>query len=369
MLNGYDISDYQRWLDVTKVKGDFVIVKATEGNNYVNPSLHKHVEQSLKSGKRVALYHFGQAGNPKSEGAHFLRIAKPYLGQVILVLDDEGATVTAGGSTWAKEFLDYITEKTGTRPWLYTGLSDENRINWRSVSRDYKLWVAQYNDMQPYYGYKPRELYGHLLNWNMRDLVMFQYSATGRLPGYNGDLDLDVFYGSKSDWLKQSSNQTGDDLEMTWHPLCDPLAQGVFMVTKKSGATVWAEPDSSNEVNTKKLAYGTSWLVSDIKNGFVRVAKTKNGEEWIDSRTGVLKLNPVHSNHHLHAQVIIKGTAKLHVKPHDSGYGKELPINSKYAITGIVNVADRGVDYWYWSLKTKTGKTVYINSKKTKVIL
>ena len=369
MLNGYDISDYQRSLDVTKVKGNFAIIKATEGTNYINPSLHKHVEQAFKSGKLVALYHFGRGGNPRSEGALFLRVAKPYLGRVILILDEEGSVVTAVGSTWAKQFLDYVTEKTGTRPWLYTGLSDENRINWRPVAKDYKLWVAQYNDMLPHYGYKARGLYGHLVNWNMRDLVMFQYSATGRLPGYNGDLDLDVFYGSKSDWLKHSNNQTGDDIEMTWHPLCGALDQGVFMITKKSGATVWTGPNNAKKASSKKLSYGTSWLVSKIDNGFVRVSKTKNGEEWIDSRTGVLKLNPVHSNHNIHAQVIIKGPAKLHVKPHDSGYGKKLAINSKYAVTGIVDVVDRGVDYWYWSLKTKSGKTVYINSKKTKVIL
>lgn len=369
MLNGIDISDYQRLLNLNNVASNFAIIKATEGTSYINPSLHRHVEQAFKSGKLVGLYHFSRAGNPTSEAAFFLRVCKPYLKRVVLILDDEGSSVTAGGSYWAKQFLDYVSKQTGTKPLFYTGLSDENRINWHSVAKDYKLWVAQYNNMNPQYGYQPRSLYGHLANWNMRDLAMFQYSATGRLPGYGGDLDLDVYYGTKSDWLGHSSNETGDDEEMVWHPLCNPLTQGVFMVTKKSGATVWAGADSSKKASSNKLKYGSSWLVSGIKNGFVRVAKTKSGEEWVDSRTGVLKLNPVYSNHNIHAQVIIKGPAKLHSKPHDSGYGSELPINSKYAVTGIVDVVDRGVDYWYWSLKTKSGKTVYINSKKTKVIL
>lgn len=369
MLNGYDISDYQRALNVNNVSGDFAIIKATEGTSYINPSLHKHVEQAFHSGKLVGLYHFAAAGNPINEAAFFLRVDKPYLSRVVLILDIEGAAATAGGASWAKQFLDYVSKHTKIRPLIYTGLSDENRINWHSVSKDYKLWVAQYNNMLPHYGYKPRGLYGHLTDWSMKNLAMFQYSATGRLPGYGGDLDLNVYYGTKSNWLGHSNNETGDDDEMTWHPLCEPLSQGVFMVTKKSGATLWADANNAKKASSKPLTYGSSWLVSGIENGFVRVAKTKSGEEWVDSRTGVLKLNPVYSNHSIHAQVIIKGPAKLHSKPHDSGYGSELPINSKYAVTGIVDVVDHGVNYWYWSLKTKSGKTVYINSKKTKVIL
>lgn len=370
MLNGIDISAYQGSLDARQVPSDFVIVKATEGTNYINPYLTKHVQQALESGKPVILYHFGRAGSPIGEGAHFLRVAKPFLPKLAgLCLDDEGSTVTAGGSSWAKQFLDYVTEKTGSKPILYTGLSDENRINWQPVAKEFKLWIAQYNDMNPHYGYHVRGLYGHIRNWDLKNLVMFQYSATGRLPNYSGDLDLDVYYGTKADLLKHRISDTSEDEEMTWHPLCDPLAQGVFMVTKKSGATIWTSPDNNKAADAKKLKYGTGWLISGIKDGFVRVAKSKNGERWVDSRTGVVKLNPIHGNHKMHAQIIINGAAKLHEKPHDSGYGKQLSIGSKYAVTGIVDVVDKGIDYWYWSLKTKSGKTVYINSKKTKVIL
>ena len=31
--------------------------------------------------------------------------------------------------------------------------------------------------------------------------TIFQYSATGRLDNFSGDLDLDKFYGSAEDWL------------------------------------------------------------------------------------------------------------------------------------------------------------------------
>ena len=84
MLNGIDISDYQRLLNLNNVAGNFAIIKATEGTSYINPSLHRHVEQAFNSGKLVGLYHFSRAGNPTSEAAFFLRVCKPYLKRVVL---------------------------------------------------------------------------------------------------------------------------------------------------------------------------------------------------------------------------------------------------------------------------------------------
>ncbi|ACT61410.1 hypothetical protein Nizo2726_0404 [Lactiplantibacillus plantarum] len=49
-------------------------------------------------------------------------------------------------------------------------------------------------------GYQPRDLYGSLKHW--KTAVMFQYTSTGRLPGWNGNLDFDVFYGDEAAWDK-----------------------------------------------------------------------------------------------------------------------------------------------------------------------
>ncbi|MCT4453179.1 LysM peptidoglycan-binding domain-containing protein, partial [Lactiplantibacillus plantarum] len=64
----------------------------------------------------------------------------------------------------------------------------------------YGLWIAQYNNYNVVNGYQPRDLYGSLKHW--KTAVMFQYTSTGRLPGWNGNLDFDVFYGDKSAWDK-----------------------------------------------------------------------------------------------------------------------------------------------------------------------
>lgn len=68
------------------------------------------------------------------------------------------------------------------------------------VKANYGLWIAQYNNYNVVNGYQPRDLYGSLKHW--KTAVMFQYTSTGRLPGWNGNLDFDVFYGDEAAWDK-----------------------------------------------------------------------------------------------------------------------------------------------------------------------
>ena len=61
---------------------------------------------------------------------------------------------------------------------------------------DYGMWIAQYaNNNQTGYQESP---------WNegAYACAMRQYSSHGRLSGYNGDLDLDKFYGDREAWNK-----------------------------------------------------------------------------------------------------------------------------------------------------------------------
>lgn len=51
VLNGIDISNYQRGLDVRTIKADFVIVKASEGIGYEDPSCHTFAKAALSSKK------------------------------------------------------------------------------------------------------------------------------------------------------------------------------------------------------------------------------------------------------------------------------------------------------------------------------
>lgn len=377
-LNGYDVSSYQASINNTNVPGAFVIVKATQGTNYTNPYMYNQISTAKTGKKLLGLYHFANGGNYKSEADYFLSKVKPYLKDCILVLDYEGGAVPAGGTTWAKNWLDYVYKKTGIKPLIYLGLSDENLYNWKGagVSSKYSLWVAQYNSMNQVYGYQPRPIYGRLRNWDK--LTIFQYTPAGRLSGYNGDLDLNVYYGTKNDWLKHTNNKTeqieggNDDM---WSIKVAPTDYGGFQVDKSKGLATYAEPNNYHPYNTAKLPKGSHWRVSGLKDGFARISKTKDKdgkvkEIWVDTTGGSLKCNPINSPDYKHFTIFLgtdsKGNAlpaKLHKTPGGAPYGKKLPKGTKY------HAEKYDAKTGYFAVKDTKGNLVYVNGAKFLVLL
>ncbi|MDL2061116.1 GH25 family lysozyme [Lactiplantibacillus paraplantarum] len=205
-LNGIDVSSYQAGMNVDEIAGDFVIVKVTEGTGYTNPSWSGHAKQVLSADKKLGLYHFIRNDvDVKKQADYFLSKAKPYIGQAVLVLDFEntsGSTIQDQvGVGLAKQWLDSVYSQTGVRPLLYTGINCENSLDWSSVVKaNYGLWLAQYNRDTVVNGFKPRDLYGLLKHW--KSMVIFQYASVGRLSGWGGNLDFNVFYGDKAAWDK-----------------------------------------------------------------------------------------------------------------------------------------------------------------------
>lgn len=199
-LHGIDIASYQSGMDAGDIAGDFVIVKATEGTNYMNPVFSGHAKQTVAAGKKLGVYHFASVGDAKKQADYFLSKVSGYVGKAMLVLDYEASAVSQGVS-WAKTWLDHVYAKTGVRPVIYMGLADENRLDWSPVVKaNNGLWVAQYNNYNLVKGFNPRSLYGSLKHW--KSATIFQYTSSGRLGGWSGNLDFDVFYGSKADWGK-----------------------------------------------------------------------------------------------------------------------------------------------------------------------
>ena len=205
-LNGFDVASYQSGMDVGATAGDFVIIKATEGTNYVNPSFSGHVKQALSAAKKFGVYHFIRNDSDVVKQAdYFLAKVGPYIGKAMLVLDFENTTGSSiqnqTGVAKAKKWLDYVYQKTGVHAVLYTGISCENALDWSSVvNANYGLWIAQYNNYDAVVGYHPRDLYGSLKHW--KTAMMFQYTSNGHLDGWANGVDFDVFYGDKTAWDK-----------------------------------------------------------------------------------------------------------------------------------------------------------------------
>lgn len=201
-FNGIDISNWQRGIDLSKVPCDFVIAKATEGIGYVDKSCDGFIQQALKLGKKIGFYHFARPtanNDPIREADFFYENCKGYFGKAIPILDWEAEN--KHNVAWAKKWLDRVYQRSGVKPVIYMSESVVNSYDWSSVANaDYGLWVAKYRDNNPDYNYnmanagsRPR------VKW-WKFYCMWQWTSSGRLNGYNGNLDCNVFYGDGKTW-------------------------------------------------------------------------------------------------------------------------------------------------------------------------
>lgn len=208
-LNGIDISKWQKGIDLSKVKYDFVIMKATEGKSYVDPCCDDFFQKALKLGKKLGVYHFANNSDntAKEEADWFIKNTKGYIGKAIPVLDWEDNVKS--DVDWALEWLERVEKAYGCKPMIYMSESVVNSYNWSKVAKaNYGLWVAKYRDNEKDYNYdmskagnKPSVKY-----WDF--YALWQWTSSGRLDGYDGNLDCDVFYGDEKAWDKYVGTST-----------------------------------------------------------------------------------------------------------------------------------------------------------------
>lgn len=198
-MNGIDVSRWQSDINLYNVDADFVVVKATEGSGYTSTTFKIQADATLNSGKKLGLYHYMTYMTPAEQQAeYFCKVVSDYVGDAILVLDFE-STATYGGSGFALEFLQRVEEITGVKPLVYTSQSVTRSLDWTNVvNGGYGLWVARYPLGYTTTGYRDDLSYGTVGYWD--NVAMFQYTSSGRISGYSGNLDLDIFYGDESQW-------------------------------------------------------------------------------------------------------------------------------------------------------------------------
>ena len=87
MMNGIDISRWQKDIQLSRVPCDFVIVKATQGTGYVSPTFRQQISSAQSLGKYLGIYHYASSGGAAAEAEHFLKSIDGFIGKAILVLD------------------------------------------------------------------------------------------------------------------------------------------------------------------------------------------------------------------------------------------------------------------------------------------
>lgn len=219
-LDGIDISSHQAGIETANLDADFVIIKVSEGVGWTDPQFVNNITKARATNKLIGFYHFArplaQSGNTaKAEADSFLKIVKKYLREGdVIALDWEAEN--QNNTSWAKEWLDLVAKETNSKPLIYMNQSAALLHDWSAVKPEYKLWLAQYPSSNINQGYGPMTAtYGNVKDW---DVAMWQYSSSGRLAGWNGNLDLNIFYGTVSDWKVLGVNSVPAPVDPTPAP-------------------------------------------------------------------------------------------------------------------------------------------------------
>lgn len=263
-LNGIDISSWQSGIDISQIPCDFVICKATGGIGYINPDCDRAYQQAKSLGKKLGVYHFaresGYEGSAVSEADFFVDNIKGYIGEAILVLDFEGNAVNLG-TGWALEFLNRVYERTSVRPLLYTYNNAVNSYNWSSVvNANYGLWNAgYYNYGTVFYDYNPNApLIGGTGSWP--GAVMYQYTSEGRLGNWNGNLDLNVFYGDTNTWDAYAKGDLEQEEEYVDLPPYDGTNIQLWDVNYNDAQYWWIRHNESEGSTSFRNIPNWKWL-------------------------------------------------------------------------------------------------------------
>lgn len=254
MLNGIDVSSHQTGINVgaNGVPADFVIVKATGGKGYINPDCDRVVQQALSSGKKVGVYHFvndfGYEGTAEQNADWFNKNTKGYVGKVIPIVDWEASNKS--DVNFAKRVLDLIYASWKVKPWFYTYSYVVNAYDFSSIAKsDYALWIANYglNNVQGYSQPSPPVSNG------FSSTACYQYTSRGRINGYNGDLDLNVFYGDRETWDKyvKVEDGTSNSIVVPKNELFDATSdEFIFNLTKDSNSTFYFDGNTIFELSS-----------------------------------------------------------------------------------------------------------------------
>ena len=253
-MNGIDVSSWQAGIDLAKVPADFVIVKTTQGNWYVSPNADSQYQSAKKAGRLLGIYHYIDGrGGAAGEVDFFIKNCKNYLHEALIAVDWEAEdNAQWGNEAYLEEVVRLIKQKTGVTPLIYSMQSRNGQVKAVADRQNAGLWIAQYGSMDPT-GYQQ-----HPWNEGSYSCVIRQYSSTGRLPGWGGNLDRNLAYMDRNAWLKYANSQGKPA------PAPAPKPKPAPKPAPKPGTYVVKSGDNLSSI---AAAHGTTWQELQRING------------------------------------------------------------------------------------------------------
>lgn len=236
-LLGIDISNWQAGIDIAAVNPGFVIVQVTRGLEGINQYWREQATATRDQGRPVGLYHYVEGGGAAAEAARFIDEIVGWVGAAMICVDWESDDNAAWGDTdYLRRLITALKQRISGPVVLY-GMASS--YPW-DIAREHGCgtWVAQYADSEPT-GWDPAP-------WSDGTWTadMHQYTGTGHVPGWDGDLDLNVLPGGTDAWARLTGSPTtttttiGRTEDMTLIETRTPWGATAWaLITQSSGAT------------------------------------------------------------------------------------------------------------------------------------
>lgn len=272
MLNGIDVSGWQPGNIGDLVPYDFLIAKATEGTSYISPVCNQQIASAKAKGKKFGFYHFASGGDANAEATFFVSNARSYFGQGIPILDWEAGAL-GKGREWVRAFVRRVKALTGITPMVYASGSPlvANDIPALAKEENFGIWCANYPLGYQTMGYR-QDLKPYTA------CAIFQYSSSGRLAGYAGNLDINVFYGDAGAWDAYVTGGKGATA-----PAPAPTPTPTPQPTPTGKAYIVVSGDTLSGIAAK---FGTTWQVLAAVNSIANPSLIYPGQAIVIAAAG-----------------------------------------------------------------------------------
>ncbi len=202
---GVDVSNHQGEIDWNALASSgvsFAYIKATEGGSFRDKSFARNWSEAERAGVKRGAYHFFTLCKSAMEQAqNFIDTVPNDPKALPPVVDAEHmgpciATLTPSDHVaMLEQFIDAIEKHYGRRPIVYTTWEFDSSMLDGALAGE-RFWARSLVVQPPF----------RLDQW-----LIWQYHNRGRRPGVKGDVDLNVFRGTRAEFDRFSG--AGSSLE------------------------------------------------------------------------------------------------------------------------------------------------------------
>lgn len=194
-VRGIDVSSHNGLMNLDAAADDgveFIFIKATEGVSFVDENFKINYWKAQHAGLKTGAYHFFRFDKDGVEQAmHFLKVVDRRRLELGLAIDvEQQGNPTDIDTALVVERLAAMVEYLNLRGYhvmLYT-----NRDGYEKFLMDtfpgYPLWICSFSE------------YPIDADW-----TFWQFNHHGAVKGIRGDVDLNVFNGSREEWERYLS--------------------------------------------------------------------------------------------------------------------------------------------------------------------